>query len=265
MNKKKIIITAVTLLILAVIGVIYVSYGYVTSDIINENSKGKYYVVENLRIEYSDGTEMLNSKQDDIFIPGSVITKTFTIKNTGNKVLNYNILFTDIINTFNRKNDIIYEIYVGDVLLSSAVFPSTYINYVVGDLNFDNIINDDDYNLLNNFFDNNVTLSNLQMVAADLNLDNAITEEDSPELIREYIDTYSNLNIDDETDDNIILETNIGKVQTTTNVETILDNQNLEVNASTTYTLKIKYLNSQDNQIEDSGKTIDAKISFEQS
>lgn len=265
MSKRKMIIIITIILIFALlgIGILLVSYGYVTSDILNKDGKGKYFVVENLRIEYSDGIETLISDQTDSFIPGSTLTKTFTVKNTGSKDINYNIKFTNIINSFNRKSDLIYELYKEDTLVNDGIFPEETVSYMVGDLNSDNIIDYNDYNLLHNFFNNNGTLTQMQMIIADLNLDNTIDENDSPELISAYISSLEKK--DDETNENVeLLNTNIGKEKVTKNIKTIIENQFLKVNESATYTLKINYLTSTENQIEDSGKSINAKISFEQ-
>ena len=269
MDKKKliIIISAITLIVLLAIAIIYVSYGYVTSDIIDNDGKGKYYVVENLRIEFSGGTETLTGNQEEVFIPGSVLTKTFSVKNTGNKEINYNIILTEIVNTFNRKNDITYELYKDETLLSSGVYPSSEISYIVGDINIDNIIDNEDYEKLQNFFDNKGTLTKMQMIRADLNLDSTVDENDLPTLIKEYVDANTSINLESDIEvenaESENIETNIGQIKTTANIETILDNQHLSVNESVTYILKINYLTSEENQIEDSGKTINAKISFE--
>lgn len=271
MKKRNIIIICgIVVLLLLVTGVFVVSYGYITSDIVNKDGNGKYFIVENLRIEYSDGTEELTTNQEDVFIPGSILTKTFTVKNTGNSDVNYNILFTNIENTFNRKNDIVYELYLDETLLASGIFPDKETSYIVGDINLDGIINEEDYNKLKAFTEGKTTLTRLEMTAADLNLDNTIDELDSPTLIKEYIDNLNveneNESIDIENEDNTTSTTsNIGKIKVTENLETILDNQSLLVDETKTYTLKIKYLTSEENQIEDSGKTINGKIYFEQS
>ena len=50
MKKKNLLIAGIILvMILIIIGIIYVSYGFVISDIINDDSKGKYFIVENLK------------------------------------------------------------------------------------------------------------------------------------------------------------------------------------------------------------------------
>ena len=90
-----------------------------------------------------------------------------------------------------------------------------------------------------------------------MNLDNTVDKLDSPTLIKEYINNKNSENPKE-------LETNIGIKKTVENIQTILDNQSLKINETQTFKLKLKYLTSEENQIEDSGKTINAKISFEQ-
>ena len=108
-----------------------------------------------------------------IFIAGTTISKTFKLKNTGNESISYNIKLIDVENTFNRKQDLIYELYLNNELIATNEFP---------------------------FNDN----------------------------------TY------------------------------IAKDQTINTNEEKDYELKIKYLKSYENQIEDSGKVLKAKINFEE-
>jgi hypothetical protein len=78
--KKKLIIPISLISLIALIALLYVSYGFVSARITNnELSKKQTFMNQKLEIEYSDGTETLTSNNTS-FIPGSTITKTFTIK-----------------------------------------------------------------------------------------------------------------------------------------------------------------------------------------
>ena len=167
-NKKILVYSLVLLLVLSIIGITYAYFNAKISG--NTNAKDFTAISKVIKIEYSDGTEKLTSN-DNLFKPGSIIEKKFTVTNTGDDDLDYTIYLENVTNTFNRVNDITYELYdSSDNKIYEGIFPK-----------IDNIISD----------------------------------------------TYK-----------------------------------LKKNESTSYTLKVIYNNSEENQIEDSGKKIDAKISF---
>lgn len=127
-NKRIIILTLI--IFIALISALFITYGYLSVRITgNETSKKAVFSSQILKVEYSDGTESLISKQNNYFIPGSVLTKTFTIKNTGNVPAKYSINLTNINNDFNRPEDLYYEIKENDTILSEGTFPQsdTYI------------------------------------------------------------------------------------------------------------------------------------------
>ena len=167
-NKKILVYSLVLLLVLSIIGITYAYFNAKISG--NTNAKDFTALSKVIKIEYSDGTEKLTSN-DNLFKPGSIIEKKFTVTNTGDDDIDYTIYLENVTNTFNRVNDITYELYdSSDNKIYEGIFPK-----------IDNIISD----------------------------------------------TYK-----------------------------------LKKNESTSYTLKVIYNNSEENQIEDSGKKIDAKISF---
>ena len=172
MNRKQRIIVSITGIILVTLTLIGFTYGYYLTKINGNSTAKKYQAISKIiRIEYSDGKETLSSNINDTFTPGSVITKTFTVTNTGDDEIDYTIFLENVTNTFTRYNDITYELYdSSNTKIYEGIFPKT-----------DNVISD----------------------------------------------TYK-----------------------------------LKKNESTTYTLKVIYNNSKENQIVDSGKKIDAKISF---
>ena len=46
----------------------------------------------------------------DNAIPGSSVSKTFTVKNTGNVATNYTIYFSELSNKFVDKTDLVYTL-----------------------------------------------------------------------------------------------------------------------------------------------------------
>ena len=138
MNKKSRIIILSILILLTISTLLYVSYGYIISKVEgNETAKKLSAVAKILEIEYSGGNETL-STDGEYFIPGSVLTKTFTIKNQkktpyekGRVKVDFKIELVDVsvslngaTTTFNRPQDLRYELYLGDKLISDDIFPA---------------------------------------------------------------------------------------------------------------------------------------------
>ena len=130
--KKKLIIP-ISLVLVILIAVIYVSYGFVAARITNnELSKKQTFMNQKLEIEYSDGTETLTSNNAS-FIPGSILEKEISITNTGNVPVTYTIKIGDCLpedeskcvfeNTFKRPADITYEMYLNDEIIEKTTFP----------------------------------------------------------------------------------------------------------------------------------------------
>lgn len=96
----------------------------------NESSKTLTFKRSSIKIEFSNGNEDLVTEQDGYFIAGSTIRKSFNIKNTGSEVVSYSIKLIDIVNPFTRKEDLTYELYLNDELISSNIFPSNEVEYI---------------------------------------------------------------------------------------------------------------------------------------
>lgn len=125
MKNKRIIILCITAIVLIVTGLLYFSYGYYMTNITGtENSKKLTSLTKIFKFEFSDGTEKLVSNNTN-FIPGSVLEKTFTIKNKSTDGVYFNIDLDEVTNTFSRTSDIIYEVYYNDEIVSTNTFPTT--------------------------------------------------------------------------------------------------------------------------------------------
>lgn len=125
MKKKNIIILVSIGALLIIISTFFVSFGYLSSQIISKDGKSSSFLNQIIKVEYSDGTEKLITKESNNFIPGSTIEKTFNIKNIGNKDIFYSIKLDKVENTFERLNDITYELYLNDTLINTNTFPTT--------------------------------------------------------------------------------------------------------------------------------------------
>ncbi len=124
MKNKKRLISLIIIIFVVLATTIFVSYGYMLTIISgNETSKKLTAKGKIFKIQFSDGSETLTSN-NTTFLPGATLEKKFTITNTGDD-LYYNIVLTDVTNTFTRTNDIVYEIYKDDKLILNSTFPTT--------------------------------------------------------------------------------------------------------------------------------------------
>ena len=111
MKDKKIIILSIVGFLLLVSIVIATSYAYFVANV-SGNKDTNNVVVTNgvMALEYKDG-DAINLGNA---IPGSSVSKTFTVKNTGNVSTNYTIYFSELSNKFVDKTDLVYTLTSSD-------------------------------------------------------------------------------------------------------------------------------------------------------
>ena len=111
MKDKKIIILSIVGFLLLVSIVVATSYAYFVANI-SGNKDTNNVVVTNgvMALEYKDGDEINLGNA----IPGSSVSKTFTVKNTGNVSTNYTIYFSELSNKFVDKTDLVYTLTSSD-------------------------------------------------------------------------------------------------------------------------------------------------------
>ncbi len=111
MKDKKIIILSIVGFLLLVSIVVATSYAYFVANV-SGNKDTNNVVVTNgvMALEYKDG-DAINLGNA---IPGSSVSKTFTVKNTGNVSTNYTIYFSELSNKFVDKTDLVYTLTSSD-------------------------------------------------------------------------------------------------------------------------------------------------------
>ena len=100
LNKKYQIGLLVIAIMLIISGVSYAYFAVVTNGASNPN----IVTSGTMKITYTDGPQITL----DNAIPGDSLTKTFTVKNTGTVDTQYDIYFSDLINTFADQSDLAY-------------------------------------------------------------------------------------------------------------------------------------------------------------
>ena len=111
MKDKKILILSIIGSLLLVSIAIASSYAYFVANV-SGNKDTNNVVVTNgvMALEYKDG-DAINLGNA---IPGSSVSKTFTVKNTGNVATNYTIYFSELSNKFVDKTDLVYTLTSSD-------------------------------------------------------------------------------------------------------------------------------------------------------
>ena len=108
-RKQKIIVSVVgiTIVLLALLGITYAYY--LTRIQGNTNTNSISVTTADLKLVYNDGTDGVIGGEN-LEPSDTVYTKTFTVTNEGNGSVDYGVYLIDVINTFERKDDIKYTI-----------------------------------------------------------------------------------------------------------------------------------------------------------
>ena len=104
-NKIIVSITGIVIILLALIGV---TYGYFLNSIQgNTNANSISIAATDLSLVYSDGTDNIVLTQENISPGTTIATKTFTITNTGgSRADKYSVYLENVINDFERTEDV---------------------------------------------------------------------------------------------------------------------------------------------------------------
>ena len=111
MKDKKILILSIVGVLLLVSIVVATSYAYFTANVTGNKDTNNVVITNGvMSLEYKDGDEINLANA----VPGNSVTKTFTVKNTGNVATNYTIYFSELSNKFVDKTDLVYTLTSSD-------------------------------------------------------------------------------------------------------------------------------------------------------
>ena len=109
MSRKQRIVISITGIVLVSLILIGLTYGYYLTKIKgNANSKSISVTTANLLLEYADVNDELIT--DSAVEPGKTWTKTFVATNKGNKTVTYGVALENVVNTLERKQDLVYTL-----------------------------------------------------------------------------------------------------------------------------------------------------------
>ena len=132
MDKKN-MYRALTLVfgILLVIGVLKISYAYYALVIKGNESEYSFDLTSSndYEVTFMDGVQLM-SFDSGYFFPGDSKTKVFSVENTGKKTSKYTILLDNVINEFERTEDLQYELYINDTLMGKGNLTNEEIQYL---------------------------------------------------------------------------------------------------------------------------------------
>ena len=109
MSRKQRIIVSVTGIFLVLLILVGLTYAYFLTKIKgNENNKSISVTTANLLLEYADVNDELIT--DSAVEPDKTWTKTFVATNKGNKTVTYGVALENVVNTLERKEDLVYTL-----------------------------------------------------------------------------------------------------------------------------------------------------------
>ena len=110
MNRKQKIIVSVVGITIVLLALLGLTYAYFLTRIQgNTNNKSISVTTADLKLVYDDGSDGVVGGEN-LLPSDTVYTKTFTVKNEGNANVEYGVYLIDVINTFERLDDVKYTL-----------------------------------------------------------------------------------------------------------------------------------------------------------
>ena len=109
MSRRNKIIVSIICIFIVLLALIGITYGYFLTRVEgNTNETSISVTTADLKLVYGDGNGLI-SKND--IMPGTTITKTFTVTNDGESTVNdYLVVIEQVVNELSRKEDLVYRL-----------------------------------------------------------------------------------------------------------------------------------------------------------
>ena len=119
MNRKQKIIVSITGIVVVMLALLGLTYGYYLTNIYgNTNSNSISITTADLVLTYDDNNSYIDLTN---IMPGTSDTKTFTVSNPGtNDITEYAVGIDEVTNTLTRTGDLTYSITCVEKLISAA-------------------------------------------------------------------------------------------------------------------------------------------------
>ena len=102
------VIKYLSALVVGLFLVIATSYAFFTASVSGNNNASTSVITTGImEVNYVDGNLVGTTSK---MMPGDYVTKEFSVVNTGNMETSYSIYLNDVVNTFNTKSDLVYEL-----------------------------------------------------------------------------------------------------------------------------------------------------------
>jgi len=128
--KKSLGFMLLIFLMFVVLRLVGLTYGFYNTRIIGNASDYSVSVVSDyVSATYSEGVSRMIFKNDYLF-PGDTAEKTFVVTNDGDKEVVYSILIDNVVNTFERTQDLRYTLYINDEVVSEGAINHSEKQYL---------------------------------------------------------------------------------------------------------------------------------------
>lgn len=128
--RKKLISVSIVSVVLGLLLIMGLTYGYYQTIVkSNESDKSLSATSKYLAVVYEDGTAVMDFSGDYMF-PGNGATKEFTVTNTGTADTTYSIFIEDVVNEFERIQDLRFELYINDELVNDGAINYNEVQYL---------------------------------------------------------------------------------------------------------------------------------------
>ena len=143
MKKKQKIIVSITGIVLVVLILLGLTYAYFVTRIRgNTNNKSISVTTAELSLVYADGNGLISAQK---IRPGTTISeKTFTVTNDGDDTVSYGVYLEDVINTFERTEDLELTVTCTSSVANTTCNGYTGSMVTTNDLIIENSIDEDE-------------------------------------------------------------------------------------------------------------------------